>query len=223
MNNLLKTLEWDSSFFGYPVAKIIAEKISVENLNTQINEARNNGTRLLYLFTDPQDTVSTHAANVAGAKLVDQKITFHIKINASVVSAADDHIEPFESDYPTAQLINLSVQSGLYSRYKIDPGFKNNEFERLYLAWIENSVNKKIADHTFVYKEDGVELGFVTLKARDHYGQIGLIAVDESSRGKSIGRKLIAAVINLLYEKNITELDVATQIDNEKPVIFIRK
>ena len=223
MSNLLEILEWDSSFFDYSVGKISAEKISVEKLSELIREAENKKIRLLYLFTDPADLVSVHAANINKARLVDQKITFHIKIDATVVSVVDDHIELFESSHPSKQLVSLSVQSGLYSRYKVDPGFKNNEFEKLYLAWIENSVNKKIADHTFVYKENGKELGFVTLKTRNNYGQIGLIAVDESSRGKSIGRKLIAAVTSLLFQKNITDLEVATQIDNTDACNFYKK
>ena len=101
------------------------------------------------------DDVSKLTATNNVARLVDQKITFHIKINPYFISIIDSHIEQFEHNFPSEQLINLSIQSGLYSRYKIDPDFKNNEFENLYLAWIENSVNKKIADHTFVKKEDG--------------------------------------------------------------------
>lgn len=223
MSNLLENLEWDSSFFGYPVAKIIAEQISVEKLTALTEQAKINGIRLLYIFTDPADEVSVNAANITGAKLVDRKITFYKKIDRSDDSTADDHIELFKEDHPSGQLVSLSIQSGLYSRYKIDPGFKNNEFEKLYIAWIENSVNKKIADHTFVYKEDGIMLGFVTLKVRDSIGQIGLIAVDEGSRGKSIGKKLIAAVITHLLQDNIQDLEVATQIDNVDACNFYKK
>jgi len=221
MANSLEILEWDSSFFGYPVGKITASAITTTELAALIIAAKNQHIKLLYLFTDPADATSTGAATANAAKLVDQKITFHTKINAAVT--VDSHIEQYEAPVPSEQLISLSMQSGLYSRYKIDPGFKNNEFERLYLAWIENSVNKKIADHTFVYKENDQVLGFVTLKARNNTGQIGLIAVDENSRGKSIGKKLIAAVMNILFEKNIPDLDVATQIDNEDACNFYKK
>lgn len=223
MANSLEILEWDSSFFGYPVAKIMAQAITAGKLEPLVAEAKKNGTRLIYLFTDPSDTVSAQAAKSIDAKLVDQKITYHIYINKTDVATVDAHIEEFLGDHPTAQLVNLSLQSGLYSRYKIDPEFKNNEFERLYLAWIENSVNKKIADHIFVYMEDCRELGFVTLKARSDHAQIGLIAVDESSRGKAIGKKLVAAVINKLQNKHIPELDVATQIDNADACNFYEK
>ncbi len=223
MNNLLKILEWDSNFFGYPVGKIIAENISIEQLNILVCDAKKRKIRLLYIITDPVDLLSIDALNKINARLVDQKITYHMNIDQSVISTVDSHIEQFESNYPTQQLINLSLQSGLYSRYKIDPAFRNNEFEKLYLAWIENSVNKKMADYTLIYNEKGNELGFVTLKISDHSAQIGLIAVDESSRGKSIGKKLVTAVINLLLQKNITELEVATQLANTDACNFYKK
>jgi len=223
MANSLEILEWDSSFFGYPVAKVTTEKTAADKLGMIINEAKDKGIRLLYVFADPGDVVSVESANTATAKLVDQKITFNMKINPAVIPSVDDHIEEFEGNKPSEKLVDLSMQSGLYSRYKIDREFKNNEFERLYLAWIENSVNKKIADHTFVYKEDGRELGFVTLKIKNNIGQIGLIAVDETSRGKSIGKKLVAAVVAKLIQKNIPELDVATQIDNDDACNFYKK
>lgn len=223
MNNLLEILEWDSSFFGYQVAKVTAEAITENKLTEIISQARENGTKLLYLFADPADAVSSQTTKICNAKLVDQKITYHKKINDSIVPVIDGHIEEFESDHPSIQLISLAIQSGLYSRFKTDPGFKNNEFEKLYYTWIENSVNKKIADHTFIYKEDGVELGFVTVKMKGHYGQIGLIAVDENSRGKAIGKKLVAAVFDLLFRKNVPDLEVATQLDNAGACNFYKK
>ena len=109
MNNELEILEWDSSFFGYSTGKIIAEKIPIEKLKALTTEAENKGIRLLYIFADPADTVSVNAATNVGARLVDQKITFHKKIDASVVSAIDSHIEQFEANYPSPQLINLSI------------------------------------------------------------------------------------------------------------------
>jgi dTDP-4-amino-4,6-dideoxy-D-galactose acyltransferase len=223
MSNILENLDWDSSFFGYPVAKIKAEQIPVEKLSALIKQAQVNAVKLIYLFTDPLDEVSVNSANLTGAKLVDRKIIFHKKIDGSDVSTLDDHIELFMEDLPSGQLVNLSIQSGLYSRYKIDPGFKNNEFEKLYIAWIENSVSKKIADHTFVYKENGIVLGFVTLKVKDSFGQIGLIAVDEGSRGKAIGKKLITAVSNQLLQDNIPDIEVATQMDNVDACNFYKK
>lgn len=223
MTNSLEIAAWDSDFFGYPIGKIRAEQISIEKLKALKEQSSAGGIKLVYLFADPSDDVSNHAAEMAGAERADQKVVFFMNTGGIPVSETDEHIELYQSSTPTPQLISLSIQSGLYSRYKLDPNFKNHEFERLYTAWVENSVNKKIADYTYVYKEENTVLGFVTLKIDGKRGQIGLIAVDEGSRGKSIGKKLVYAVINLLKQKQVTELDVATQSANMDACNFYGK
>lgn len=222
MKNSLQLLEWDTEFFGYGIAKLIADEISVESIKKNIEAGKNNRAKLVYIFTKPTDNISNDTANSVSAKLVDQKVTYHIHIPAET-AATDSHIENFNGSVPSAKLIDLAIQSGLYSRYKVDENFRNNEFEKLYIKWIENSVNKQIADHTLIYKEDGNELGFVTLKLKEGFGEIGLIAVDETSRGKSIGKKLVIAVMNILREKNIMELEVATQKNNKDACNFYEK
>jgi len=211
--NSLEILEWDSSFFGYKVGKSTAREISPFLMNNLVEQAGRQGVRLLYVFMNANDYVSQGSAHAVGGKLVDNKVTFNLQIKDREFGN-DGHIGEFMHDYPSDKLIQLALQSGLYSRYKIDRNFKKNEFEKLYTEWIVNSVNKKLADYTLVYRDRGEELGFVTLKLNDKYGQIGLIAVDKSHRGKSIGKKLIFAGINLVKSKGIKNLQVPTQKSN---------
>lgn len=223
MTNSLEIATWDSDFFGYPIGKVRAKQIPADSLQEIKIHSAANGIKLLYLFADPSDQVSNQSALAAGAELADQKVIYFIRTNEITVPQTDDHIELYSSPVPNSKLIDLSIQSGLYSRYKLDKNFKNQEFERLYTAWIENSVNKKIADFTFVYRENSEILGFITMKINGNSGQIGLIAVDETSRGKSIGKKLIFAVMNQLKQMQITDLDVATQSGNEEACQFYQR
>jgi dTDP-4-amino-4,6-dideoxy-D-galactose acyltransferase len=211
--NSLAIVDWDSSFFGYLIGRTDAQKITIESINEILDQAKNRNVKLLYLFMDEGDSISESSAEYVRAKLVDEKVTFRMNVRNKDVEL-DGHIELFELNKPSDKLIDLSIQSGLYSRYKTDTNFRNNEFEKLYTTWIVNSVNKQLADFTFVYRDEERELGFTTVKLNKDFGQIGLIAVDESSRGKSIGKKLIFSVIDLLKNKKIGELQVATQKDN---------
>ncbi len=223
MTNQLEQATWDSDFFGYKIGRIHADNMQAADLQVQIEQAKNNGYSLIYLFVDPDDNLSNTAARENGARLVDRKITFRICVNDAMAAGKDMHIKDYEPGYPSDKLIDLSLQSGLYSRYKIDAHFKNREFERLYLAWIENSLTRKIADHTFVYVEDEKELGVVTVRIKPDLAQIGIIAVDESARGKSIGSKLMNQVIAVVREKEVAMLDVATQTDNINACNFYKK
>lgn len=223
MINQLEQAAWDTDFFGYKIGRIHARNMNRELLKEQKDLAKNDGYKLIYLFADPDDSLSNTSANEVKAKLVDQKVTFRIKVDEATDAESNEQIKDYETGYPSEKLIDLSLQSGLYSRYKMDENFRNREFERLYLAWIENSMNKKIADHTFVYVEDGKELGVVTVKIKPELAQIGIIAVDEGTRGKSIGSKLMKQVISVVQEKHVPLLDVATQIDNTNACNFYKK
>jgi dTDP-4-amino-4,6-dideoxy-D-galactose acyltransferase len=115
--NLLKILAWDSSFFGYAVGKIAAKEIRVATINKIIDEARRKDVKLLYLFMNASDKVSQHSAEMVEAKLVDKKVTFSLKIGDAVFER-DNHIELLMTGCPSDKLIQLAIQSGLYSRYK---------------------------------------------------------------------------------------------------------
>jgi len=222
MQNQLYRLNWDSEFFGYPIAQINAVALENDSLHELINQAASSY-KLIYLFTSPDDRISNDAALSANANLVDQKVTFRISLSTATGAIKDHHIIDYSLDHPSQKLIDLSLQSGIYSRFKTDPNFRNHEFEKLYLAWIENSVNKKIADHTLVYVEDGNELGVVTAKLSPDIAQIGVIAVDEHTRGKSIGSKLMLHLMKILQEKKVPILDVATQLENNSACHFYQK
>ncbi len=102
----------------------------------------------------------------------------------------------------------------MYSRFKIDPYFRNNEFERLYTEWIEKSVERRLANEVLIYNEGDELLGFITLALREKTGSIGLIAVDENQRGKAIGKKLIRAALAYFKDHKITTVEVVTQKAN---------
>src|SRR5690606_27130927 len=61
------------------------------------------------------------------------------------------------------QLLQLTLESGEYSRFAIDKNFVNNEYRKLYTKWIENSIDKINAIEVLLAVEGESILGFVTL------------------------------------------------------------
>ena len=192
MKNYINTLEWDSMFFGYKIASIQPLELESDDLTRIISELRNNDFKLAYCFVNPDDEVSIKSITNASGLLVDEKVTFSIQGFKEIVPESSN-IRPYNLTYLSENLKILTLQSGLYSRFKIDPNFQNNEYENLYIEWIKKSVTKSVADEILIYYEGSEEKGFVTLAIKKDIGSIGLIAVDEKERGKSIGRKLVNA------------------------------
>jgi dTDP-4-amino-4,6-dideoxy-D-galactose acyltransferase len=207
-------LEWDSRFFGYKIAAIKASGISLIRLNQIIGELREKEIRLAYCFASPDDKISNDSYKQLSALLADEKITYSIQPGETINLPSPVNIVPYQLNYASEKIITLALQSGIFSRFKVDPSFQNKEFEKLYIEWIEKSVNKTLASEVLVYMEEGEIYGFITLAMHGITGSIGLIAVDEKQRGKAIGKKLIHA--GLLYFKDLKSeaVEVVTQKAN---------
>ena len=125
-----------------------------------------------------------------------------------------DQVQSYDHPSVNERLLSLALQSGIYSRFRMDVNFKNGEFERLYSVWIEKSVTREIADDVLIYEENEQELGVATLGSKNGVGEIGLFAVDGQARRRSIGKMLIAGVYRSCLKLRLSTVQVITQREN---------
>jgi len=208
-------LEWDTKFFGYKIAKILVTQDSKAQIDQTISMLKSEDFKLAYLFVSPEDDISNDSIKACSGQLVDEKVIYSYSIDKQINYNVDNYIVIYNEDNATEELIQLTLQSGAYSRYRIDTNFRNNEYENLYQEWIKKSVTKEIADQVLVYKEEGHILGFITIRIAEGQGTIGLLAVDEKSRGKSIGKKLLTSSFAYFHNNNIARIEVVTQRGNQ--------
>ncbi len=220
--NPYQRLEWDSNFFGYGVCSINASAFtSAADLKAILASITEQKIRLSYLFIHSQDGLLNSIAKACGGWLVDEKTTF--KIADIKPTTADPQISRYAKLDLEAELLNLAIQSGLYSRFHVDLNFKQNEFERMYRVWIEKSVAKEIADEILIYEIDNRISGFVSLKGNSGHGKIGLIAVDENQRGKGIGKQLMQSAHHWYIQQDCRTAEVVTQLANKSAVSLYEK
>jgi len=222
MENSYRILDWDSQFFGYAIACLKPWKLESKRLNEIIADLHKNHIKLAYVYINPEDDISNRSLiNISGF-LADEKITFFAKIKEENNFVCSDYIKPYKLIYATDKLKLLALQSGLYSRFKVDPHFVNDEYKKLYLEWIEKSVKKIISNEILIYYKDNNEKGFITLGIKDGIGTIGLIAVDELERGNSIGRELMNAALYYFTTGKVNCVEVVTQKANKVACEFYR-
>lgn len=219
MLNTIKILEWDSNFFGFPIAQITLPKLEENSLRNIFSYLKQRDVALLYWASDPNDETSQRAARRCGGVLVDKKTTYVTELHHDLViepkpSSAYIHIEEYGEISLNPELERLAVQSGVFSRFNVDPNFSSQQFENLYKRWLLNSVTKAIADALFVAKEDNTIVGIISLKKNGEHGSIGLIAVDERMRGKKIATDLIRVAHRWFLLKECHVARVVTQGDN---------
>lgn len=217
-------LPWDSHFFGMGVGRLHAQELGAGELAQQATAAREAGLELLYLVAAPDDERSNTSARQAGAWLADRKVTFGMPVTADAQELpVSQAVRP--TTQSTARLESLALQSGEYSRFRLDPRFEANVFPRLYGLWLRNSLSHELAREVLVFEPvAGTRaLGLLTLGVKQGRADIGLLAVDEQARGQQIGQQLVQAARQRTAAWGLAELQVVTQLENAPACRFYRK
>jgi dTDP-4-amino-4,6-dideoxy-D-galactose acyltransferase len=212
-----RLLGWDSDFFGFGVARITAATVDTSALEAILAALRKQGVVLAYWSTDPRDMVAQEAARHNRGWLADEKTTFVIgleKLRDSVVLPTAEPVREYASSRVDAALYRLALQSGVHSRFFVDPRFPRSLFEKLYREWIRKSVTRVLAKSVLVAGSADQITGMVTVGEKNGRGDIGLVAVDSASRGRGIGRSLVGAALGWFALHAYSTAQVVTQRAN---------
>lgn len=201
-------LEWDSNFLGFPVAAIKADEFHGFETSSIFQYLKSQKIKLVYLFSEDEISDSLKLASL-DFLLADDKVTFQKK--QIQLNAVSPYIDFYKDQSVSDGLLNLTYQSGLYSRFFIDKHFEDWVFPKMYKTWIEKSVLHEIAKQVIVYNENKEIKGFITVGDKNGIGDIGLVAVDEKSRGKGIGKQLLLAADNWFLTQDLYTVQVVTQ------------
>ncbi|MCS7027578.1 MAG: GNAT family N-acetyltransferase [Bacteroidia bacterium] len=218
--DVINFLSWDSEFFGYKVGQIILHTESIFS-EKWIEHARKEGYKLLYIRCVPEHPQEKKIEGMGGI-LVDEKVTFCQRIPQSPFEYTSS-IKLYQEKTPTPQILQLALDSGIYSRFKIDKNFKNNEFQRLYEVWIKNSTEGKIAKHVIIYQKGNETVGLLTLGEKNNRADIGILAVNPQHRREGVGKQLVQKAFELSLQMGHTYIQVVTQKANQNACKFYEK
>jgi ribosomal protein S18 acetylase RimI-like enzyme len=220
--------DWDSDCFGFDVADVIEHELDGRPLRGVLAAARADGYRLVYLAAQSGVVVDQGLLEEFGGLLVDEKVTFARSLDHDS-SLAGEHalvvpgkgvtvvsVAPYGEPCARPELIELATLAGEYSRFKTDPSFPPELFQKLYGAWIERSVLGEIADVVLVASAGQAGLaGMVTASVAGSQGSIGLLAVASGMRGRGIGRALMSGAHRWMRQLDATQSRVVSQMANE--------
>jgi dTDP-4-amino-4,6-dideoxy-D-galactose acyltransferase len=211
--NTIEPLVWDSQFFGYPVAQIALDSKGSDSLDQLFAQLKAQKIKLTYFFVPPVEKGMNEHIVEKGGIFVDQKTVFLKETQKH--GEYSNLIGEFQGTEVNERLIELTLQSGIFSRFRIDKNFKKKEYERLYIEWITKSVKKEISFKTLVALKGNDIVGITTLDDEKNHANIGLVAVDESCRGRGIGRDLIHCADTIAFDSGFKKLKVVTQLQNK--------
>lgn len=219
---MIRPLEWDSNFFGIRTAKLDATNLSETGMRSQLESITKCGFELIYVFTPHNHEGLKQQILTAGGKLTDEKVTYFTNVT-EMTPIHSGFIRSCLGNKMDTELEMLAIESGKYSRFKLDEQIPRKKFEDLYRLWMENSLNASFAEEVFVFEDEGKKLGMVSVDIRQNEGWIGIIAVNDAYRGKSIGKMLMHAAIGFCKDNKVKILNVQTQMANKVSCTFYEK
>lgn len=217
---------WDTEYFNVKVGILcIPSSISltIEMLDSLSDQAKEEKYKVLYIML-LDDGIIQMPPNYNNPALLfaDRKIVYSKSIFCDKGIDIPE-VESYSELCSYSELYTLAIESGNFSRFKLDSHFPANTFEIMYRVWIEKSISKEIADDIFVYRKGGHVMGMLTYKCSKNQGNVGLIAVSPVQQHLGIGSKLIHRLETHLFKSGINELDVATQGANIQACRFYEK
>ena len=218
----IEQLTWDSAFFRRKIGALKAPSADLSALKDILKEAKKDGFSYLTCRFAVQDTGLISHLESNGFYLTDIGVTLTAETRRYF--SKEKQSRPAKKhaiqtatleDIPALQkyITSLFPESRFYN----DPFFSGDDADRLYRAWIENSVRGEAAD--IVFHIPGA--GFISCrKAGKHSGQIVLIGVRKSFRGKGYGTALITEAMAWFRKKRINAVSVRTQLRNTEALNF---
>jgi GNAT superfamily N-acetyltransferase len=221
ISRLVNEMPWDSSFFGKKIGELHINHASPDTIGESVEQAKNDGFRYLLCKVALPDTSIIMALETNGFYLADIAVTWHINMlnrrgqeTTPRESAADIRLST-ERDIPMAGAMAKSMF--IDSRFYNDPFFTKEEADKLYQAWIENSIRGINAHAVFLMPD----AGFIALKKTGEItGEIALIGVIQKMQGQQIGRKLVNKAFNWFKSEGISNIFVKTQLRNIRAMNF---
>lgn len=212
----------------YSVGKIELPKSAVETTTSEVilqevlsDAYYNKQVYLVYLSTPPVIASNNEAAikldntrlRIPGM-LVDEKTTYELSshslsegtLNSCIHSNNEYRIRIYpKQDTACDSLRRLAMISGEWSRFRVDTNIRKQVYDDLFCKWIDNSVNRSLADEVFVAQNSsGENVGFVTVKRRGNVCNIGLLAVSSSCRRQGVAKMLLSRAALWVLETEIS-------------------
>lgn len=210
MNSPCEFLAWDSDFFGFRIARVIADRLTLDSVATIDAWAQANQIACLYFTANVNDPTTIKLAEKSDYHLVDARLTF---ASTSQLASTQNLRPSRPADLPALQ--RIAGESHRDTRFYFDERFPRALCDALYVTWITRSC-EGYADAVLIADSENQAAGYVTCHIENNgaSGKIGLIAVDQRLRGQGIGRALVLGALDWFARQNITAVSVVTTARN---------
>jgi dTDP-4-amino-4,6-dideoxy-D-galactose acyltransferase len=214
-------LDWDTEFFGFRVGRVFDTELTDDGARAVLAWSKREAVDCVYFLADVGDTSSAHAAAEVGFRLMDVRVELGQKLGrqpADRNSRVEGDVRDFEfaTSRDVSALREIAEVSHTDSRFYADLRFPRDRCAALYARWIEGSC-AGAAEAVLIDRIDDRAAAYVTCHLESDpgtsrtSGRIGLVAVADRARGRSVGGRLVAASMAWFAKNGADRVRVVTQ------------
>ncbi len=213
-NQLLSFLPWDTNHFGYRIGRAKIRRLDEGSYQLLRDSCEKLEIDCLYFLAEAHDQATILELQRRGFIFVDIRSTLERKVpdSPSPQSNGDAIIRSSSAD-DLETLAALARDSFTATRFFADPYLDNERASSLYQIWLTKSLTTDYADRVVVAEINRKSVGFVTchLDRQSSEGQIGLVALAASARGKGLSQTMILHALDWFREQEMRTVSVVTQ------------
>lgn len=209
-------LEWDSCFFGFPIAQVAGETLSERSGEAILEWSQANSVRCLYFLANPNSAQTADLAQRLDFKFVDVRVQLSLGVNVPSNPKIKEFVLRTVRAPDIAVLQAIAREAHQDSRFFFDTNFPKERAEDLFATWIAKDCEGRADKVLTAESGNGGPLGYITcnLNKDSRIGRIGLVGVAAESRGKGVGKMLISEALEWFRSVGAQKISVVTQMRN---------
>ncbi len=216
----LEPSPFDSRHYALRIGRLVEP--TVGELRPTLAAARADGYDVVVVRVADDDPVRA-ALDRAGHAPVDVLVTSTLGPARPLAAATTDAIEEhpiIDDPADVAAVAGITTASIQTSHLHADPRLPRERTDALYAEWVRNDLAGRAA-RTFLARDRGAVVGYLTAVAQPDHVMIDLVAVDPAHHGRGLGTALIGAFIAWVDARGAVAT-VGTQRDNPALRLYAR-
>lgn len=201
----IEYLQWDSSFFGKKIGRLILTDENNFDGNRFVKEAEENFD-LVYIFS-LNKILSNQIVIMANLNLVDIMVTMSKPLDTNQSKENDYDFRTSLTEEEKNECYNIAEQTSIVSRFYKEPLIGPEKTKILYRKWIDNALNNTFSDGIFIQKENDRIIGIHLIKTdtNNNIGYFTLTGVDSNFKRSGVGKSLWNQSFGFWSRNNVIE------------------
>lgn len=207
-------LEWDSGFFGFPIAQVTQPVLSREIVPVVLDWCQEQNIRCLYLLADASSAETAAAAESFGFSMVDVRVELRWSNREKASNSAPPSGLRAVRDADIEALKTIAREAHTDSRFFFDSRFGKEQAGNLFATWIATDCRGRANKVLVVDAADTKAVGYVSCYSKAGSNRISLIGVASEFRGRKLGQALVAGGLGWFRSVGAETVSVVTQMRN---------